>query len=194
MSEIDITPAQTKKTTAILDAAKQHFAARGFEATKLSDIAKDAGVAVGTIYLRYEGKAGLLSGVLERAEKSFAEAMDQEELWEMPFPDRFHSLIAAIFATAGREEDFARLMALSTYAVNSGTHDKSHMLVGIAAHLRDGVQRNELRADVDIPLAARMAHGLVEGAMREMMAEPTRDPEMVITQIADASERWLCTR
>lgn len=191
MTKSAITPAQSKKTDAILDAAQTHFAAHGFEATKLSDVAKDAGVAVGTIYLRYEGKAELLSGVLDRAERSFAEAMDQPEIWGTPFPDRFTSLVAAIFETAGTEPDFARLMALSTYAINTGTHAKSHVLTGIEAHMQDGVVRQELRSDVDLPLAARMAHGMVEGAMRAMMADPSRDPAQVIDHIADASNLWL---
>lgn len=191
MTKTDISPAQIKKTDAILDAAKKHFAAHGFEATKLSEVAKDAGVAVGTIYLRYEGKAELLSGVLDRAEQSFAQAMDRPDIWRTPFPDRFKSLVSAIFETAGQEEDFARLMALSTYAVNTGSHVKSHILAGIEAHLMDGVARKELRADVDLPLAARMAHGMVEGAMRAMMADPSRDRGAIILQIADASELWL---
>lgn len=193
MTKDAITPAQSKKTDAILDAAKKHFAAHGFEATRLSDVAKDAGVAVGTIYLRYEGKAELLSGVLDRTERSFAEAMNRPVIWETPFPDRFKLLVSAIFETARQEEDFARLMALSTYAANTGTHAKSHVLAGIESHMKDGVARNELRADVDLSLAARMAHGMVEGAMRAMMAEPSRDPAMVISHIANASELWLRT-
>lgn len=191
MSKTDISPAQSKKTNAILDAAKQHFAARGFEATKLSEVAKDAGVAVGTIYLRYVGKAELLGGVLDRTERSFADAMDRPGVWEVPFPDRFTSLVSAIFETAGEEEDLARLMALSTYAANADAHGKSHVLAGIEAHMRDGVARKELREDVDLSLAARMAHGMVEGAMRAMMAEPSRDPAAVIKQVANASELWL---
>ncbi len=191
MTEADVSPAQSRKTAAILDAAKRHFAEHGFEATKLSEVAKDAGVAVGTIYLRYEGKAELLSGVLARAEQSFADAIDQKAIWETPFPKRFSALVGTIFEAAGKEQDFARLMALSTYAVNSGTHEKSHVLAAIEAHLQDGVARNELRGDVDLALAARMAHGMVEGAMRALMSDPSRDPGAIIAQIAEASELWL---
>ena len=117
--------------------------------------------------------------------------MDHPDIWGTPFPDRFNSLVSAIFETAGQEEDFARLMALSTYAVNTGSHVKSHVLAGIEAHMQDGVARRELRADVDLPLAARMAHGMVEGAMRAMMVDPSSDPGAIIRQIANASELWL---
>ena len=192
MAPADENPAQSKKTTAILDAAKRHFADHGFEATRLSEVAKDAGVAVGTIYLRYEGKAELLAGVLERAQRSFADAMDDQTIWDTPFPQRFHALIGSIFQAAGAEIDLAALMALSSYAVNAGSHDRSAVLMQIEAHIRDGVTRKELRKDVDLKIVARMAHGMVEGAMREMMAEPSRDPHVIIAHIADASTRWLC--
>lgn len=191
MTDVKDTPAQIKKTEAILDAAKAHFAAYGFEATRLSEVAKDAGVAVGTIYLRYEGKAELLAGVLRRAEQSFADAMDVPEIWKTPFPERFGALVGAIFVAASKEENLAQLMALSAYATKAEEHSKSQVLGMIQAHLQDGVERSELRGDVDLALAARMAHGMVEGAMREMMVKPSRDPEPVIAQIADASARWL---
>ncbi|WP_299786324.1 TetR/AcrR family transcriptional regulator [uncultured Marivita sp.] len=193
MTTNDVKPAQATKTDAILDAATRHFSMHGFEVTKLSDIAKDAGVGVGTIYLRYEGKAELLGGVLDRAEQSFADAMNDPAIRDIPFPERFTAIISAIFKAADRERDLARLMALSAYASHAGAHETSHVLHAIKTHLQDGMDRNELRADVDLPLAARMAHGMVEGAMRAMMAEPARDPAAVIAQIAQASELWLCT-
>ncbi|MEL6947541.1 MAG: TetR/AcrR family transcriptional regulator [Pseudomonadota bacterium] len=199
MSDATALSAQDRKTDAILDAAKEHFAVHGFEATKLSAIAKDAGVAVGTIYLRHTGKAQLLSAVLERAERGFSQAMDREDIWDTSFPQRFHAIILAIFEAASREEHLPRLMALSSYAANAVTPDKSdksmpeksNVLGGIEAHLKDGMARKELRSDIDVALAARMAHGLVEGAMRAMMADPARDPADVITETANAATLWL---
>ena len=191
MTDVRDSPGQIKKTEAILDAAKAHFARHGFEATRLSEVAKDAGVAVGTIYLRYEGKAELLTGVMQRAEQSFADAMDTPEIWKTPFPERFGSLVGAIFLAAREEKDLSQLMALSTYAAKTADHDKSQVLGMIETHIKDGVERSELRGDVDLVLAARMAHGMVEGAMREMMVNTSREPETVIAQIADASARWL---
>lgn len=191
MTDLRDSPAQIRKTEAILDAAKAHFAEHGFEATRLSEVAKDAGVGVGTIYLRYEGKAELLTGVLQRAEQSFANAMDVPEIWKTPFPKRFSALVGAIFVAASKEDSLAQLMALSAYAAKTADRDKLQVLGMIEAHMRDGVERSELRDDVDLALAARMAHGMVEGAMREMIADPFRDSNAVIEQVAEASARWL---
>ena len=44
---------------AILAAALEEFSARGFEATRLDDVAKRAGVAKGTIYLHFRDKESL---------------------------------------------------------------------------------------------------------------------------------------
>jgi AcrR family transcriptional regulator len=50
----------------ILDAATQAFAAKGFEAATIREIARLAGVADGTIYTYFKNKAALLLGILDR--------------------------------------------------------------------------------------------------------------------------------
>lgn len=54
----------------ILDAATQVFAAKGFEAATIREIARLAGVADGTIYLYFQNKAALLLGILDRLNES----------------------------------------------------------------------------------------------------------------------------
>jgi AcrR family transcriptional regulator len=56
--------AENARTRAIIDAALNEFAARGFAAARLDDIARAAGVAKGTIYLYFNSKAALFEGVV----------------------------------------------------------------------------------------------------------------------------------
>ena len=65
MTETDPDP----RLTRILAAAATWFTTDGFEATRIADVAHLAGVAVGTVYLRYPGKGELLAGVLAQAEE-----------------------------------------------------------------------------------------------------------------------------
>jgi TetR/AcrR family fatty acid metabolism transcriptional regulator len=51
---------KNRKRQAIIDAAIETFANKGFHKTKISDIAKKAGVADGTVYLYFENKDDLL--------------------------------------------------------------------------------------------------------------------------------------
>ena len=54
------------KRERILDAAEQIFARHGFYAAKVADVAKEAGVADGTIYLYFKSKDELLISLFER--------------------------------------------------------------------------------------------------------------------------------
>src|SRR5690242_2509342 len=58
-------PAGGDKRERILDAAEHVFAAHGFFAAKVSEIAKEAGVADGTIYLYFKNKDDLLISLFE---------------------------------------------------------------------------------------------------------------------------------
>ena len=54
------------KESTILDAAEKIFARAGFDGAKVSDIARAASVAEGTVYLYYKNKQDLLAGVVGR--------------------------------------------------------------------------------------------------------------------------------
>ena len=54
------------KESSILDAAERTFAQAGFDGAKVSDIARAASVAEGTVYLYYKNKQDLLAGVVGR--------------------------------------------------------------------------------------------------------------------------------
>ena len=58
-------PQKTAETQArIVEAALDRFAVEGFERTRLLDVARDAGIAKGTIYLYFPTKAALFEGVV----------------------------------------------------------------------------------------------------------------------------------
>lgn len=55
------------KREAILDAALEEFAQRGYACARMEDIARRAGVAKGTLYLHFGDKEGLFNGLAESA-------------------------------------------------------------------------------------------------------------------------------
>jgi TetR/AcrR family transcriptional regulator len=52
---------------AIMKAAERHFLDKGFHATKIEDVATDADVATGSIYVHFGSKEGLYLALIERA-------------------------------------------------------------------------------------------------------------------------------
>lgn len=65
LSNQDITEEEiTKRQQSIIDAAIKVFSEKGFEGSRTSDIAKEAGVAEGTIFRYYNTKKDILIGLL----------------------------------------------------------------------------------------------------------------------------------
>src|SRR5215204_874429 len=62
-------PDKADKRDAILRAAIDTFAARGFFNAQVADVARAAGVAAGTVYLYFRGKDDLLISIFERTMK-----------------------------------------------------------------------------------------------------------------------------
>jgi len=52
---------------AIMKAAERHFLDKGFHGTKIEDVATDADVATGSIYVHFGSKEGLYLALIERA-------------------------------------------------------------------------------------------------------------------------------
>ena len=60
---------KTDKRDALLRAAIETFAARGFFNAQVADVARTAGVAAGTVYLYFRGKDDLLISIFEKTMK-----------------------------------------------------------------------------------------------------------------------------
>jgi len=78
MAKSSRSPATTKtsiadKREAILRAGVRVFAAKGFFNSKVADIAREAGIADGTVYLYFKSKDEILHSIFERAMTDFIE-------------------------------------------------------------------------------------------------------------------------
>src|ERR687886_1503240 len=92
---------KARTVAAILDAAERHFLARGYEATKVDEIAADADVAVGSIYNHFESKEGLYASLLERALATFEAYMQDVAPTDL-------SPVEKVLEVLGRLARFAR--------------------------------------------------------------------------------------
>ena len=59
-------PAKKGRSDDILDAALDEFSTKGFDAARLDDVARKAGISKGTIYLYFDSKEQLFEGVVRR--------------------------------------------------------------------------------------------------------------------------------
>jgi AcrR family transcriptional regulator len=97
---------------AILSAALEEFSARGFEATRLDDVARRAGIAKGTIYLYFDDKESLFQELIRAMLTPIVgtiEALGAADLPVSLLADRIVDLfVREVYET--RRKDVIRLM------------------------------------------------------------------------------------
>ena len=190
-----------EKRRQILDAAVRVFAQQGFHATRVSDIADEAGVAYGLVYHYFNSK---------------------EEVLNELFVERWSLLIAAI-DEADREggSPRAKLEASAGFIVDSYRHDPELMKViivevtraansfgrthlaeirraydSIAKIVADGQAAGVFRRDIDPNFASMAFYGAVEQLLSGWIFEviPAADSDfdeaktLLVTTICDGLE------
>jgi TetR/AcrR family transcriptional regulator, fatty acid metabolism regulator protein len=100
-------PARGDKRDRILAAATRVFARHGFFGAQVADVARDAGIAAGTVYLYFRGKDDLLISIFERTMVA-AIAEGRRALAGEPDPEACLRRIARLhLARLGADRDLA---------------------------------------------------------------------------------------
>src|SRR5256712_4955385 len=100
-------PATGAKRDAILRAAIDVFAERGFFNAQVADVARAAGVAAGTVYLYFRSKDDLLVSIFERTMRD-ALADGQQAVARLRDPaERLRRLARLHLARLGRDRNLA---------------------------------------------------------------------------------------
>lgn len=88
--------ASPDKRDAILDAALELFAERGFYGTAVPLVAEKAKVGAGTIYRYFPSKEALVNALYQRHKGALGEAMMAGFPVDAPFREQFHHFWAAV--------------------------------------------------------------------------------------------------
>ncbi|MFA9274089.1 MAG: TetR/AcrR family transcriptional regulator [Candidatus Aquirickettsiella gammari] len=147
----------------LLDAALDHFVARGFAATRLDDVAKSAGVSKGTLYLYFSSKEELFKAVVrESIVPLIGEAENMIEQYTGSSEDLFRLVMTTWWENVGASKLSGLPKLMTAEAGNfpelakfyqEEVVDRGEKLV--ATMLRRGIARGEIR-DMDLELAPRI--------------------------------------
>ena len=154
------------KRERILAAAERTFARHGFFAARVSEIAKDAGVADGTIYLYFKSKDDLLISLFEQRMTQVNEAL-HAAIDGVPPKAQLRAFIKAYLQLVHDEPGAAEVLTIELRQSskfmkeydNPQFADFLRMLGGIIA---GGQERGELDATIPSHVAARMIFGMVD--------------------------------
>jgi TetR/AcrR family fatty acid metabolism transcriptional regulator len=160
-------PAPIGKRDAILRAAIDVFAERGFFHAQVADVARAAGVAAGTVYLYFRSKDDLLASIFERTmREAFAEG--RTALADVTDPCKWLRTFARLhLARFGRDRNLAIVFQVELrHSVKFMERLSSSLLRDYLGQIRttivEGQQRGVFRKDINATAAAKMFFGALD--------------------------------
>ncbi|HJZ86040.1 MAG TPA: TetR/AcrR family transcriptional regulator [Polyangia bacterium] len=176
------------KRERILEAAIRVFAGKGFFNSKVSEIAREAGVADGTIYLYFKSKDDLLISLfedrMERINQALRERLPREPSAEaklrrfiemhLDLVEKHRALVEVLTVELRQSAKFMREYKNPKFG---------EFLRLLAAIIEDGQRAGELRAGVPPTLVARAIFGALD-ELSLARALGKSDP-ISATQVAD---------
>jgi TetR/AcrR family fatty acid metabolism transcriptional regulator len=151
----------------ILRAATEVFANKGYFEARMTDVAKQAEVADGTLYLYFEGKEHLLMSIFDDVLGRFIDRL-QQEISELDDPvAKLRVMVRLHLETLGRDPALAQVLQIET------RHSRRFMSVFTRGKLgeylnllrtiiEEGQESGAFRRDINPGLATNVVFGAVD--------------------------------
>jgi TetR/AcrR family transcriptional regulator, fatty acid metabolism regulator protein len=157
----------TDKREAILRAATNVFAEKGYFNSKVADIAKAAGVADGTVYLYFKNKDDVLHSIFDRAMDEFI-AEGRRELGVIDKPeDKLRRIAELHLERLSADRNMAivfqvELRGSIKFMQEFSAAGFSEYLDIIRLTIEDGQKRGVFRSDLKPIVCAKMFYGALD--------------------------------
>ncbi len=171
-------PRSEAKRARILEAAMRHFAERGYQATRIEDIATDLAIAKGSVFQHFGSKEGLFLAAYKKAVTSFAAYLDAPSaVTARGFFETLRYWLERTDRLVRENWVPYRIALLGNYGtdlrlrqeINRFLRDKDPY--GTAAFVRMGVERDEVRRDIDQEMIVSMIEWTVERFQDALLTE-----------------------
>jgi AcrR family transcriptional regulator len=151
----------------ILDAAVRVFATQGFHACRVSDIAREAGVAYGLVYHYFDSKEQVLNEIFEERWSLMLNAIEEIDARPIPAREKLDAVAGFIIDSYRHDPELMKVIIVEvTRAANSfgRTHlpEISQAYDLIAKIVGDAQRTGDFRDDVDPTFASMWFYGAIE--------------------------------
>lgn len=163
----DLVKKDKPKYKQIVDAAVVVIAENGYHQAQVSKIAKQAGVADGTIYLYFKNKEDILISVFEEKMAVFVEKLEQILVRNIPAVDKLGLMIESHFSLLASDLHLAIVTQLELRQSNTEIRMKINgvlrgYLLLLDQILIKGMEDGEFDGKMDIRLARQMVFGTMD--------------------------------
>ncbi|MFI6000194.1 TetR/AcrR family transcriptional regulator [Streptomyces sp. NPDC051366] len=154
----------------LYEAAVTLIAEQGFSATTVDEIAERAGVAKGTVYYNFASKNELFEELLRHGvgllTASLRTAAEETEQRGGSRVEALDAMIRAGLVFIDRYPAFTQLYVAELWRTNRAWQStlmvvRQEAVAVVETVLREGVERGELSAEIDVPLTAAAMVGMV---------------------------------
>jgi AcrR family transcriptional regulator len=159
------TDAQRDKRRQILRAAIAVFARSGYHRSRVSDVAKEAGVAYGLVYHYFGSKEDLLETIFRRTWARMLEAVESLEQPGATAREQIAGVARIVLGAWETDPDLVRVLVREVARSPQLGHEVDevgHAFDALERIVRGGQERGELRTDVEPRLAASIVYGALE--------------------------------
>jgi TetR/AcrR family transcriptional regulator, fatty acid metabolism regulator protein len=153
------------KRALIRGAAVRAFAAKGYHACRVSDIAEEAGVAYGLVYHYFGSKEAVLETVFRETWQAMLDAIRAVEELGEPAPVQVRKVAAIVLRTWRDDPDLVRVLVREVTRSPQLQNEIGEISLAFAALARiidRGKAEGSFRTDLDSRLAATMVYGALE--------------------------------
>jgi TetR/AcrR family transcriptional regulator, fatty acid metabolism regulator protein len=155
------------KPQQILDAAIRVFARNGYYNSRVSDIAREAGVAAGTIYLYFKTKDEILVTLFRERMAEWVAHARREIAAEADAVAKIRRLILLHFSVLEGNPDLAEVVQVELrqghkFFRGASAHEVSAYFELIRSVLEEGMASGQVRPDVPPRVATKMLFGAMD--------------------------------
>jgi AcrR family transcriptional regulator len=160
-----VTDVQREKRRLILRAAITVFARSGYHKSRVSDVAKEAGVAYGLVYHYFSSKEELLEHVFRRTWSRMLQAVEELEASEASARDQLAGVARIVLGAWQVDPDLVRVLVREVARspqLGREVDEIAHAFAALERIVVRGQERGELRPGIDPKLAAWVLYGALE--------------------------------
>ena len=155
------------KPQQIVDAAIRVFARNGYYNSRVSDIAREAGIASGTIYLYFRTKEEILVTLFREKMAAFVAHLRREIAGETDPVAKIRRLVELHFTVLEQSPALAEVVQVELrqghkFFRGASAHEVSAYFELIGSVLEEGVATGRFRADVPVKIATKMLFGAMD--------------------------------
>jgi TetR/AcrR family fatty acid metabolism transcriptional regulator len=155
------------KPQAIIDAAIRVFARNGYYNSRVSAIAREAGIASGTIYLYFKTKDEILVTLFRDRMADWVAHVRRAVAAEADAVAKIRRLVALHFQVLESSPDLAEVVQVELrqgqkFFRGASAHEVSAYFELISSVLQEGVASGHVRHDVSINVATKMLFGAMD--------------------------------